>query len=226
MKVIFAALAASILSASATNAATFSVIASGDAGIADSTMTVSAVVESNSSLSVDLGWGGAGPSYSGFVDFSSDGAFDLFVTDYAVDSSLFDGSTLILSGFTLQTIDAIGAVTGTIIGPINDPGGCSTLAPPCFSVKHPSTTKIGSIFDYLVDAAVLADVSSPVLSGLAAGSYRLTSLESLNPVEGALSFSIKTSPAEVPLPATFPLILAGFAAIASLFAAGRRSADH
>lgn len=204
MRVIAAALAVTLPTFGA-QAATFSNAGTIDGMFIDGSVSGATGVGVFSFSTV---WSGlTEPDFASFF-FSSDGEFDLFLTEY---SDL--GSLPAVSAFTLDILDSGFNFVSRVDGPTDN---CSILVSDCFPVTNTSATSGAA---GLVEIAAQPNSTVPVISGLLAGNYRLNFGESGTPDSGNATIEVRTADlgvTPVPLPASALLLLGGLAGLAGL----------
>lgn len=180
------------------NAATFTADSTNDGTVIDATPGGSTGIDV---LEISFSWRGLTTADAAQFFFSSDGMFDVFLTDYTDLGSAAD-----VSAFTIDTLDGPnGSVVSRLDGPTDD---CSILGADCFPVTNTNGT------GGLVGIAAQPSDTIPVIAGLGPGSYLFTFGESRSPADGDVTFELRSAVEVVPLPAGALLLLTGLCGFA------------
>lgn len=158
------------------------------------------IAVSNLTGEIDFRWNGT--PFAGYVEFTTDVAFDFLLTSFDSNASSSD-----VTGVTLDVLDGVGGVAVSRLS--TDTSFCSSagglVSGDCNLIAPTSATS--------GNAAGAAKPGDVLFAALAAGTYRFGVYDSASPSIATVSFqAVEVSP--VPLPAGGLLLLTGLGALA------------
>jgi hypothetical protein len=158
----------------------------------------------NNFVIINLEFNWTETAFTGFLNFTTTEASEIFFVGYNDGGIVATGP---LDQISAITVDLLDGVNGLAVSRLNEnDASCSTTVAPITGICQfvTSTTAVGGS----TGAADRSDMGVP-LFGLAPGSYRIGFHEDELPSSGSASFKISTGTTDIPLPASFALILSG-----------------